>query len=871
VADSESDRRGDLGPSRPWAIVAAILLLAGRAVPACAQGGDGGARALPPADRGGEIVVIGIPEYLRDIMPERRLGADDVAGYGLSSVDELVAELGVELGERDEPIFLVNGERVDDLNEIGGYPVEVIERLDVLPRGSGARVGASADRRVYSLTLRPRVRSATLMIAPRFATEGAWRGVRSEAILTRIREQQRINLSVRVRDEQALLESDREILQPSPPFPFDLRGNIIADPRLGSSEIDPALSTLAGRPVTLAAVPAGPAPTLAGFAAGVDAANLTDLGAYRTLRPRARNYELNLSIADRLASWLTASANARVGRSERHALLGLPAGLFLLSPTNPASPFSRAVALAVYGDPSALEQRSRTTSAGLNIALNATFGGWRLRFTANHQQVESRALTERQGTVQAIGFLHLPDDRNPFAGGLGDLLPVFADRIVSEAATSGVQLNLTGSPLALPAGPVRLTLETRLVRTQLDARSRTLGVETVRSFGRSERALRGALELPLTSRANDVLAVIGDLTATIEYSAIDFSRIGSASQSAFGLVWLPRDGIRLRASMSRIRRPAELPLLFDPIVTTPGIRTFDVLRGETVDVSWITGGNSGLLPQSDRTEQLSAIVQPWPAANLQLSAEYMAVRNRNFLAAPSPASLPILLAFPERFQRDANGVLTVVDARPVNFARYRERSLRYGLSFAVPLGPASSPAAVQSPAAAVPGDEEDAATGDARPRLAVTANHMIVLDSDILIRPGLARVDLLEGGAIGLAGGRPRHQLDFSASLSARGFGARLTGVWRSASLLETRLGDTTGRLRFSPLATFNLRLFADASRFVPRTSWLNSTRLSLAVTNLTNRRQRVADPLGNTPLQYQPAYLDSLGRTIEFELRKVF
>jgi iron complex outermembrane recepter protein len=39
----------------------------------------------------------------------------------------------------------------------------------------------------------------------------------------------------------------------------------------------------------------------------------------------------------------------------------------------------------------------------------------------------------------------------------------------------------------------------------------------------------------------------------------------------------------------------------------------------------------------------------------------------------------------------------------------------------------------------------------------------------------------------------------------------------------------------------------------------------------LTNDRQDVRDRFGNTPLQYQPAYRDPLGRTVEFEIRKVF
>jgi iron complex outermembrane recepter protein len=76
--------------------------------------------------------------------------------------------------------------------------------------------------------------------------------------------------------------------------------------------------------------------------------------------------------------------------------------------------------------------------------------------------------------------------------------------------------------------------------------------------------------------------------------------------------------------------------------------------------------------------------------------------------------------------------------------------------------------------------------------------------------------------------------------------------------------------LRFSPLLTVNLRAFADARRIFPDLDWARGLRMSVNVINLTNDRQDVRDRFGNTPLQYQPAYRDPLGRTVEFEIRKV-
>jgi outer membrane receptor protein involved in Fe transport len=156
-------------------------------------------------------------------------------------------------------------------------------------------------------------------------------------------------------------------------------------------------------------------------------------------------------------------------------------------------------------------------------------------------------------------------------------------------------------------------------------------------------------------------------------------------------------------------------------------------------------------------------------------------------------------------------------------------------------------------------------------RIQLTANHTIVFSDEIRIRQALNSVNLLGGGAIGIAGGRVRHQLDGTASVSSGGLGMRLGVTWRGPSTLESRIGGVTDRLRFSSLLSVNIRAFTDVRRFLPNSDWAKGMRVSLNVFNVTNDRQRVRDSFGNTPLQYQPGYRDPVGRTIELELRKLF
>ncbi|MFL6829481.1 MAG: hypothetical protein ACJ8D5_02530, partial [Sphingomicrobium sp.] len=201
------------------------------------------------------------------------------------------------------------------------------------------------------------------------------------------------------------------------------------------------------------------------------------------------------------------------------------------------------------------------------------------------------------------------------------------------------------------------------------------------------------------------------------------------------------------------------------------------------------------------------------------------------------------------------------------------KRVRYGLSLSAPVG-GGAPARVTSSAGSDP-DEAQRIEVPRRPgsptRLTLTVNHTLVLSDRIVIRSGLDSVNLLEGGAIGIASGRVRHQLDGTAGITSRGVGARMGVTWRGRSSLESRINGETEELRFSPFLLVNLRAFTEAVRLFGRNAWTRSMRLSLNVTNLLKDRQSVRDRLGDTPLQYQPAYRDPLGRTVEFEVRKVF
>jgi outer membrane receptor protein involved in Fe transport len=154
--------------------------------------------------------------------------------------------------------------------------------------------------------------------------------------------------------------------------------------------------------------------------------------------------------------------------------------------------------------------------------------------------------------------------------------------------------------------------------------------------------------------------------------------------------------------------------------------------------------------------------------------------------------------------------------------------------------------------------------------------HTWRFEDSILIREGVPELDLLNGSATGSRGGRPRHEIEGQAGIFKNGFGARLTANWQSGTEvrgLPATGGGTSSDLFFSDFASVNLRLFANLGQqsFVTKNPWLRGTRVSIGVNNLFNARPNVRDASGTTPLQYQPDYLDPLGRSVTLSIRKLF
>lgn len=812
------------------------------------------------------IIVVGT--RLPDIQPERELDEEGVSSYNESTIDGLLREIQSEIGDETEPLILVNGVRVNGLDDIGGLPVEALSNLKVLPRGSALASGGTSRQRVVSLTLKKKVRSATALLAHKIATGGGWNAERGEAILTYIQGQKRINVSFKLRDEDSLFESDRNILQPE--TPFAVRGNGVGLPD-ATGEIDLLLSAGASQVVTVAPVPGLSNPTLNDFAASVSHPALTDVGKFRTLRPDTSSYDLSGSFFTQLAPWLASMASIRFSRSSRLSARGLPSALFNLPTSNATSPLSTDFGLPFNG-PNPLLTRSNTESGDASLTLNSQLGRWTANFNARHFETTNVTDTDRS---LASGPVFFGDTINSFGDDLAGIILVRTDRAEVRSKVSSGRLSFVGPVLRLPAGDMRATIEAQFFDYRLRSSADVSGITEARKFHRSQWSLRTALDAPLISSAK-----FGDVDATAEASVNAASDANTWKSYSAGLAWQPSRKLRFRGEFGQSETPPTLQLIGDPIVATPGVRTFDPLTGDTVDVIQVTGGNPNLLPERSSVWQLSGQWTLLKRLNLQLNAEYTDTHERDFVSSVPEASVAVALAFPDRFIRNEEGALTTIDIRPVNFDSHREKRLRYGLSLNTNLtgsnrlagraNPGPDPEADSDPASTA---KSDGSTRSAKSplRLQLNANHAVVLQDEISIRSGLGSLDLLKGGAIGIGSGQVRHQLDGSAALTSGGIGVRLGANWRGKYTLESRLAGVADTLRFSPVLSVNFRAFADVRRLLPNYGWARGARISVNVLNATNDRQEVRASAGNTPLQYQRGYRDPIGRSVELELRKVF
>jgi iron complex outermembrane receptor protein len=860
-----------------------------------------------------------------EIPPEIQLNPADIRAVGASSIADLLQELGPQVRSGrgrggDAPVVLINGKRVSGFAEIRNLPPEALLRVDVLPEEVALKYGFRADQRVINFVLRERFRAVTTELELGGPTAGGRTSVEADTNFLRIRDGNRLFVEAEYNFDSLLRESDRDIIQPDATLPFALAGNVTS--ASGTGSIDSRLDALVGTSVTVAGVPAKAAiaaPALTDFVATANAPNRTDNSQFRSLL--AENHALNLgaTYATSLGN-IAATITAGLEATDSTSHLGLPTASLAVPTGNPFSPFADGVLVNRYAA-GPLLRASESWTGRVGTAINGTAGdigagwakGWNWSLVANYSHTASETITERGLDLAAVqSRLNAGDPAtNPFGVTTLDVARL-QDLATSNSDNVESSLVVNGGLLPLPTGTLTASLRAGGQHRQLTSESRRGNLLLRVDLARTQGNFQGSFDLPLTSVRNDVLAFAGDLSANLNIGIDTLSDFGTLTTWGYGLVWKPVPGIELLASGTNEAGAPTIQQLGDPLVATPNVRVFDFVRGETVDITRLDGGNRALVADGRRVWKLGLTVKPIDVADLTLTANFIDSRTDNSIAAFPTATAELEAAFPDRFRRDADGRLTQIDNRPVNFQQSNRQELRWGLNFsqALPASKAEIAAAESrraafaarraageaAPAGGPPGRPPGAGggppPGSRRPggfggggggfrgldgRFQLSIFHTWRFEESILIRDGVPELDLLNGSATGSRGGQPRHLVELRAGVGKSGLGARLGVNWQSGTrVLVDPSGATTSPddLFFSRLATANLRLFADLGQrpgVARRIPFLRGARLSLSIDNLTNQKIDVRDRNGATPLGFQQDLLDPLGRTVTLSFRKLF
>ena len=226
-----------------------------------------------PAPNGGEatevdeiVVTTSSPQVyasqpgaaLGGLAPELQLGPIDIQSYGVSTVTELLDELAIQTNSSrgrggESPVVLLNGKRISGMGEVRDIPTEAILRVDILPEETALSYGFTADQKVVNIVLRPRFRALTAEGNVGAPTAGGQVNGSLNGDEFRVRGDNRLNIDIKLSGNSDLTYASRGLNAQANGAAYALMGNITsAVPR---TQIDPALSALAGKPVLVAGVP----------------------------------------------------------------------------------------------------------------------------------------------------------------------------------------------------------------------------------------------------------------------------------------------------------------------------------------------------------------------------------------------------------------------------------------------------------------------------------------------------------------------------------------------------------------------------------------------------------------------------------------
>ncbi|QDM40580.1 hypothetical protein [Altererythrobacter sp. TH136] len=605
------------------------------AAPLSAQDAGGTAQAETPAAADdadadeSEIVVTAtrLPgQVVTDSPPVLELEEADIAAYGATSIEDLVAQLSPQVGSGrgrgGRPVILVNGQRITSFREIRRFPPEAIRKVEVLPEEVALKFGYAADARVINFILKDAFASTEVEVEFSAPTRGGTATAEAEASLLTITGPRRTSANLEYTRTSPLTEGDRGVVQA-----------------------------------------AGSSPTLA---------TDPDPADYRSLVARSETVEANATLTTglgELGSGKQLTLNGNVSRNVRTALSGLDTVVL----TDP----SGAQALRTL-DADPITRKTATDTYSLGAGYNMPLGDWQLSSTLDASRTDTDSRIDRRrdtgGLVAAAaaGTLAL-DGALPATAGGG------FDQSLSRVWSASQKNTLAGTPVRLPGGEVNVTLDAGYDWTRIESSDTRSGLAPTQ-LTRGNLNAGFNVGVPIASTREGVLDAIGDLSLNFGGGIDHLSDFGTLTDWNVGANWRPAEKLALQGSYTVRKVAPGLSQLGGPTIIDVNVPVFDFSTGQTVLATVTSGGNPGLREETQRDLKLSASYDlDWfDRANIRV--EYFRNQSDDTTEGFPLLTPAIEAAFPGRVARAADGTLLSIDRRPVTFAERNSSRIRYGIN-----------------------------------------------------------------------------------------------------------------------------------------------------------------------------------------------
>ncbi|MBV7264709.1 hypothetical protein [Erythrobacter ani] len=864
--------------------------------------------------------------------PLLELNEQDIAAEGVASIADLIEQITARTGSArgrggGRPITLINGIRVGSFREFFQYPPEALARVEVFPEEVAQRFGFPPDRRVINLILKDNFASREIELEFEGPSRGGYFVNEQELGFLKIADGGRLNLNFEANDTSLLTESERDIIQ-TPGSVSEVAGDpdqaefrsLIADSRSLEANVSWAKAFIDSGTSVSANLNYTRSDSTA--LSGLNTVTLTDAAGESVTRTFGEETSLERRISsDTVSSSGSLSKSVGVFRltstfdgsfSETETQIDQPfdtsaleaeasAGLLAIDaplPVNANAGFDIANRRTITTEAqNTLRGPIAALPAGELIATFDAGGDWLQIESADTRASFDTQLTRRRLSTGTNFVVPLTSRRNGFADALGGFtltaqagLEDLSDFGLLGDYNVGLNWELTDG-LDLSANYIVRVVAPSL--SQLGNPQITTFNTPVFDFVNGETVLATVVTggnpdlLSETQRdwkfaANWQLPFWDNTRFSVEYIrnrsddvTADFPTVTAEIEAAFP---------------GRITRDAAGQLT---AVDTRFV-TFAETRSDRLQFNLFTRGTFGV-PEPSAGERSARGGGPGasrsarandgrPGANGPQNAErrerFQELRMR-ICADDGRDQLARMISAVENGEDTSN----ILPGLPPEFLkRIIDRSRGDD-------GAISQEALDQfreriCSGGGRPGGQQDVARGGGGPfgggnpfasgrrpgwRYFASFNHTIELRNDILIAPGLTRLDQLDGDGTGQFG-FPRHNSRLEAGVFGRRLGVRISARYTG----ETRLSGSglpgSSDIFFSDLTTFDLRVFSNlAELFGSESDALKNLRISLRADNIFDAQRQVRDENGETPINYQPFLIDPVGRFVGIDIRKLF